>query len=80
MPDINQATTPPTIKLRVAAIVTDKGEFYAFGASGYDDDTATKIASDNIEADGLESLYWLEIELPYPQAKTVTPKVIPAAD
>lgn len=65
-----------TVKVRIAVVVGNKGEWNSYGwyKDGSDDIEKMNMAIEGAEFDG-ERRFWLEADLPLPETPTVKAKV-----
>ena len=64
-----------TVKVRIAVAVDPKGGWNSSGWAGGSDTDKMQICVETLDEG--EARYWLEVELPVPEAPTVTPAVTP---
>jgi hypothetical protein len=62
-----------TVRVRIAVVLTNAGEYSAFGCSGRDDKFTSEIAFDNMDSVGTnEQLHFIEADIPIPDPTTIS--------
>lgn len=74
---IHQVLNNPTVTVRVALAVAADGSWSAYGYNGGDDKNVMELARDGLEPEVFgENHFWLELEVPVPVARTLTPRLV----
>ena len=55
-----------TVRVRIAVAVNEQGKWNAFGYSSSSDENSKQLAFECLDGEGVESLYWIEADLPIP--------------
>jgi len=72
---------PKTVKVQIAVVLDDHGNWSANGDSEYTQTTMLREAErflSETRSDGIRRFYWLEADLPLPTAESVAAKVVEA--
>jgi hypothetical protein len=66
------------VKVRIAVIMNDKGQWSAFGHHGYEgDDVPAENAAENLEETAIsEQVSFVEVDIPIPTPQTVVGRVV----